>query len=87
MTVNKRLFVGSLPYDTTQEQLEEIFSAVGKVVATKVIMDKFTGQSKGFGFVEMGTEEDALKAIQTLNGSKLGRRDIIVSEARPKVQA
>jgi RNA recognition motif-containing protein len=83
--MNRRLFVGSLPYDTTKEQLEEIFMAVGRVVGSKVIMDKFTGQSKGFGFVEMATEDDARNAIERLNGSTVGRRQIIVNEARPRV--
>ena len=85
--MNRRLFVGSLPYDTTKEQLEEIFSAVGRVVGSKIIMDKFTGQSKGFGFVEMATDDDARNAIEKLNGSTVGRRQIIVNEARPRVGA
>lgn len=85
--MNRRLFVGGLPYDTTKEQLEEIFSAVGRVIGSKIVMDKFTGQSKGFGFVEMATDDDARNAIEKLNGSKVGRRDIFVNEARPRPAA
>ena len=80
----KRLFVGSLPYSTTTNQLEEIFSAVGKVESVNVITDKFSGQSKGFGFVEMATEEDAQKAIQELNGKEVDGRAMVVNEARPQ---
>ncbi len=80
----KRLFVGSLPYSTTTNQLEELFSAVGKVESVNVITDKFSGQSKGFGFVEMATEEDAQKAIQELNGKEVDGRAMVVNEARPQ---
>lgn len=82
--MGKRLFVGSLPYSTTSNQLEEAFAAVGKVESVNVITDKFSGQSKGFGFVEMATEEDAQKAIQELNGKELDGRAIVVNEARPQ---
>ena len=80
----KRLFVGSLPYSTTTNQLEEMFSAVGKVESVNIITDKFSGQSKGFGFVEMGSEEDAQKAVQELNGKEIDSRRIVVNEARPQ---
>ena len=80
--MSKKLFVGRLPYSTTDEELEEFFSTVGKVVSAKVIMDKFTGQGKGFGFVEMSTEEEAKKAIEELNNKELGGRSIVVNEAR-----
>ena len=80
----KRLFVGKLPYETTNNQLEELFGTVGKVESVHLITDKFTGQGKGFGFVEMGSEEDAKKAIETLNGHNLGGRSIVVSEAKPQ---
>ena len=80
----KRLFVGKLPYETTNNQLEELFGSVGKVESVHLITDKFTGQGKGFGFVEMGSEEDAKKAIETLNGHNLGGRSIVVSEAKPQ---
>lgn len=80
----KRLFVGSLPYDTTNAQLEELFSQAGKVESVNVITDRYSGQGKGFGFVEMTTEEDAQKAIKTLNGHDMNGRPIIVNEARPQ---
>jgi RNA recognition motif-containing protein len=80
----KRLFVGSLPYDITDAQLEELFSQAGKVESAKVIIDRYTGRGKGFGFVEMTTEEEAQKAIKTLNGHDLNGRTIIVNEARPQ---
>jgi RNA recognition motif-containing protein len=79
----KRLFVGSLPYSTTTNQLEELFASVGKVESVNIITDKFSGQSKGFGFVEMGTEEEAQKAISEINGKELDGRAIVVNEARP----
>ena len=80
----KRLFVGSLPYSATSSQLEELFSKAGKVESVNVITDKFSGQGKGFAFVEMATEEDAQKAIKELNGTDLGGRSIVVNEARPQ---
>ena len=79
----KKLYVGSLPYDTTDEQLAKIFSVAGDVVSAKVIVDKFSGRSKGFGFVEMSSDEEAQKAIEMLDKSKIGDRSIIVNEARP----
>ncbi len=78
------LFVGSLPYETTSEQLQELFEKVGKVQSATVIADKYSGRSKGFGFVEMSSEEEAKKAIKELNGHKLGERNIVVAEARPR---
>lgn len=81
--MTKRLFVGKLPYETTNNELEELFAGVGQVVSAKLITDKYTGQSKGFGFVEMGTEDEAQKAIQTLNGTAVKGRNIVVSEAKP----
>lgn len=80
----KRLFVGGLPYDATNSQLEELFSQAGKVESVNVITDRYSGQGKGFGFVEMTTEEDAQKAIKTLNGHNLNGRSIVVNEARPQ---
>jgi RNA recognition motif-containing protein len=81
--MGKRLYVGSLPFDTNDVQLQEVFAALGQVVTAKVITDKFSGKSKGFGFVEMGTDAEAQAAIQKLNGSTLGSRQIVVNEARP----
>ena len=80
----KRLFVGSLPYSATNSQLEELFAQAGKVESVNVITDKFSGQGKGFAFVEMATEEDAQKAIKTLNGYNMDGRTIVVNEARPR---
>lgn len=79
-----KLFVGSLSYNTTDATLEEFFAAVGTVVSAKVIFDRETNRSKGFGFVEMGSEEDAQKAIAQLNGKELDGRTIAVNEARPQ---
>lgn len=80
----KRLFIGSLPYSVTSAQLEELFSKSGKVESVNVIIDRFSGQGKGFAFVEMVTEEDAQKAIKDLNGYSLDGRTIVVNEARPQ---
>src|SRR3989338_6714636 len=81
--MSKRLFIGGLPYATTSEELGAAFSKAGTVASATVITDKFTGRSRGFGFVEMSNDEEADKAIATLNNSDLGGRTIIVSEARP----
>lgn len=80
----KRLFVGSLPFDVTSAQLEELFTQAGKVESANVITDRYTGQGKGFGFVEMATEEEAQKAIKTLNSYNFNGRTIVVNEARPQ---
>lgn len=77
------LFVGGLPYETKREDLEKMFAACGKVVNIKIIMDRETGKSKGFGFVEMSTEAEAKAAIEKLNGAPVGQRTIFVKEARP----
>jgi len=79
-----KLYVGGLPYSTTEQQLSELFSQQGSVTSAKVITDKFTGQSRGFGFVEMATGEEAQKAITALNGTEMGGRTITVNEARPQ---
>jgi RNA recognition motif-containing protein len=78
------LYVGSLPYSTTEQQLSELFSQHGTVTSAKVITDRYTGQSRGFGFVEMATAEEAQKAIAALNGAALGGRTLVVNEARPQ---
>lgn len=80
----KKLFVGGLPYATRDEELKEFFAQAGSVSSAQVIMDKFSGRSKGFGFVEMSSDEEADKAIATLNGASMGGRTIVVSEARPR---
>lgn len=79
-----KLFVGSLPYSVTSQELQELFAPFGNVESAAVITDKFSGQSKGFGFVEMTNDEGAQKAIQELNGSNVGGRNIFVSVAKPK---
>ncbi|MCH8741550.1 RNA-binding protein [Patescibacteria group bacterium] len=79
----KKLYIGSLPYETTDDQLKEMFGKAGTVESAKIITDKFSGRSKGFGFVEMSSDEEAQKAIETFNGFKMGERTIIVNEARP----
>jgi len=80
----KRLFVGSLPYDVTQEELQEMFAGMGTVESATLITDKFSGRSKGFGFVEMSSDEEADKAIKELNGKDVKGRNIVVNEARPR---
>lgn len=80
----KKLFVGSLPFATTSDSLREIFAKAGEVVEANVVMDKMTGRSRGFGFVEMATEEAAKAAIDQLNGTEIEGRKIFVSEARPQ---
>jgi RNA recognition motif-containing protein len=82
--VGTKLYVGSLPYSTTEQQLSELFSQHGTVQSAKVITDRYTGQSRGFGFVEMATGEEAQKAIAALNGAALGGRTLVVNEARPQ---
>lgn len=79
-----KLFVGSLPYSTTDDELQELFAPLGTVVSAKVIFDRDTNRSKGFGFVEMSSDEEAKAAIDKLNGTDLGGRSLIVNEARPQ---
>lgn len=82
--MSKRLYVGGLPYSVTSSQLEEIFSKFGKIVSCDLITDKYSGQSKGFGFVEMENDKEAEEAIKKLNGTKLEEKEITVNEARPR---
>jgi RNA recognition motif-containing protein len=82
--MSSKLYVGGLPYSVTDGQLEEIFSEHGSVQSARVISDKFTGQSRGFGFVEMGSSEEAQKAMEALNGTQLEGRTLVVNEARPQ---
>lgn len=79
-----KLFVGGLAWATTDDALRAFFAAAGTVVSATIITDKFSGRSKGFGFVEMSTPEEAQKAISELNGQQLDGRAITVSEARPQ---
>ncbi|HET9979035.1 MAG TPA: RNA-binding protein [Ktedonobacterales bacterium] len=81
-----RIYVGNLPYTTDNQQLAQLFSAFGEVLDAAVIMDRATGQSKGFGFVEMSDDAQARNAIQALNGTMLGNRTIRVNEAQPRAE-
>lgn len=80
----KNLFVGSLPFTVTEDTLGQLFAQHGQVQSVNVIKDKYSGQSRGFGFVEMSTDEEAQKAMQALNGYNMEGRNIIVKEALPK---
>ncbi len=82
--MEKKLFVGSLAWATTDQTLREAFEKAGTVESAQVITDRMSGRSKGFGFVEMATEDDAQKAIEMWNNQDLDGRKIIVNEARPK---
>ena len=84
--MTKKLHVGNLSFDTTKEQLQELFTQVGTVTEVTLINDRNSGRQKGFGFVEMATENDAREAIKRLNGYTLDERQIAVSEARPPEQ-
>jgi RNA recognition motif-containing protein len=82
--MTNKVYVGGLSYATTDKQLEELFAAHGTVESARVITDRTTGRSKGFGFVEMASGAEAQKAIQTLNGTEFDGRNLIVNEARPQ---
>lgn len=82
--MGNKLYVGSLPYSTTEQQLSDLFGQHGVVQSAKVITDRFTGQSRGFGFVEMSTDAEAQKAIASLHGTDFGGRTLVVNEARPQ---
>lgn len=79
-----KLFVGSLPYSITDQQLQDLFAAIGKVISATVIIDRASNRSKGFGFVEMESDEEAQEAIKQLNGKEIEGRTITVSVARPR---
>jgi RNA recognition motif-containing protein len=79
-----KLYVGNLPFSTTDEDLQAHFSAHGNVVSAKVITDRYTGRSRGFGFVEMATQDEAQAAITACNGVEMGGRMLVVNEARPQ---
>jgi RNA recognition motif-containing protein len=82
--VSKKLFVGSLPWAVNDDGLKQAFSPYGKVVSATVVVDRRSGRSKGFGFVEMENDSEAKAAIEALNGSELNGRNIVVNEAKPK---
>ena len=82
--MQKKLFVGGLSYNTDVEEVRQLFMQAGEVVSANIIRDKFTNQSRGFGFVEMATEEQAAEAIRMFNGKELGGRNLVVNESRPQ---
>ncbi|MCW8803808.1 MAG: RNA-binding protein [Ignavibacteriaceae bacterium] len=82
--MSTKLFVGSLPWSVNDDKLKEAFEEHGNVVSAKVVMDRTTGRSRGFGFVEMGSADDAQKAIKALHDSELGGRNIVVNEAKSR---
>ena len=84
--MSKRIYVGSLPYNTTEDQLEALFTPYGKVSDSQVITDRFTGQAKGFAFIEMENDDEAEAAIAALNGSSFGGRTLVVNVAREREQ-
>ncbi len=81
--MGNKLYVGNLPYSVRDEDLQQAFSAFGSVNSAKVMMERDTGRSKGFGFVEMGSDAEAQSAIEGMNGQSLGGRSLVVNEARP----
>jgi cold-inducible RNA-binding protein len=81
--MGNKLYVGNLPYTVRDEDLQQAFGAFGQVNSAKVMMERDTGRSKGFGFVEMGNDSEAQSAIQGMNGQSLGGRSLVVNEARP----
>ena len=83
---SNKLYVGGLPYEVTDDRLQELFSAHGTVESARVITDRMTGRSRGFGFVEMSSQEEAQQAIDKLNGTDLEGRSLTVNEAKPKEQ-
>ncbi|MBI5777653.1 MAG: RNA-binding protein [Nitrospirae bacterium] len=82
--MGSKIYVGGLPYAATEQQLSDLFAQHGAVTSARVITDKFTGQSRGFGFVEMSSDEEAQKAIAALNGTQMDGRTLTVNEARPQ---
>ena len=82
--MGKKLYVGSIPFNATEEALRELFTSIGEVESVKIITDPDTRRSKGFGFVEMSSAEDAKKAIEQLNGKEFMERSLTVNEARPQ---
>ena len=84
--MGKKLYVGNLPYSVSDSDLQQMFAAHGSVVSAQVIMDRDTGRSKGFGFVEMASDAEAQTAIQAMNGHEMDGRPLTVNEARPKTE-
>ncbi len=84
MSMSTKLYVGNLSFDTSEIELEELFAGSGTVQSANIITDRDTGRSRGFGFVEMSSTEEANNAIAELNGKEVGGRDIVVNEAKPR---
>lgn len=82
--MNTKLYVGNLSFDTTENDLQDAFAAHGTVTEANLMMDRSTGQSRGFAFITMATPEEAKKALDALNGTTLGGRNLTVNEARPR---
>ncbi len=82
--MGSKIYVGGLPYATSEQELADLFGQHGSVQSAKIITDKYTGQSRGFGFVEMGSDDEATTAIDALNGTELGGRTLTVNEAKPQ---
>lgn len=82
--MTNKLYIGNIPYNLEEEDVESFFSEIGSVKSVKIIKDNVSGRSKGFGFVEMGSEEEASSAMDVLNGKELGGRNIVVKEAKPR---
>ncbi|MEW6571970.1 MAG: RNA-binding protein, partial [Nitrospirota bacterium] len=80
----RKIYVGNIPYDATEEDLRELFSEYGEIESLKIIPDQFTGRSKGFGFIEMVNEEDANKAMAALHGKDFKGKTLTVAEAKPQ---
>jgi cold-inducible RNA-binding protein len=83
--MSTKLYVGNLSFDTSDHDLEELFSGAGTVESVNIISDRDTGRSRGFGFVEMSSTEEANNAIAEFNGTEFGGRDLVVNEAKPRV--
>lgn len=82
--MSKKIYVGNMSYSTTEDTLRDLFTAYGEVESVSIITDKFTGRARGFGFVEMGTEDAAAAAIEALNGQKVDGRELKVNEAHDR---
>ncbi len=82
----KKLYVGNLSYDTSEEELKNVFAEAGAVESATIIKDKFSGRSRGFGFVEMSNDEEAEKAIEMFNKKDIDGRNLVVNEARPMTE-
>ena len=82
--MGRKLYVGNLPYEAGETELQDLFAPFGAVERVTVMRDMATGRARGFAFVEMGSDDDALKAIDGLNGHEMGGRGLVVNEARPK---